>query len=404
MSNFVLDVILLVIIILLGFVAGKLIQKVKLPMVLGFLIVGMLIGPFAIGVVDKEFYSSSVIRFVALVAIGLVGYAIGSNIHKDMIKKAGVKILVIGLLESFVPFILVTIAFYYLLNFDFYTSLVAGSIALATAPAVALSMIQEYRTKGPVTDTLLLVVVIDDIIAVLTFGIVIAFAGSYYKGEEMSVIEPFIAIAETVILGGVLGFLCYYPLRNVRSKWGLRIGLLLVVLLTMGLAYVLGVELFLTGIFFGMVLFNRFGEEQRQAFSEANKILVGIAVIFFLVLIGTTLDLTALVSATALAGALIYILFRGSGKILGARSGAMIIKSDPMVVKYLGFTLLAAAGVSLSFIGIAITVLPDAQSAHLGAVIGAAAIINELIAVFATRWAFKKSKEISEGTAQTASS
>jgi Kef-type K+ transport system membrane component KefB len=404
MSNFLPDVILLVVIILLGFVAGKLIQKVKLPMVLGFLIVGMLIGPFAIGVVDKEFYSSSIIRFVALIAIGLVGYAIGSNIHKDMIKKAGVKILVIGLLESFVPFILVTIVFYYLLNFDFYTSLVAGSIALATAPAVALSMIQEYRTKGPVTDTLLLVVVIDDIIAVLTFGIVIAFAGSYYQGEEMSVIEPFIAIAETVILGGVLGFLCYYPLQRVRSKWGLRIGLLAVVLLTMGLAYVLGVELFLTGIFFGMVLFNRFGEEQRQAFTEANKILVGIAVIFFLVLIGTTLDLTALVSATALAGALVYILFRGTGKIAGARAGATIIKSDPMVVKYLGFTLLAAAGVSLSFIGIAITVLPDEQSAHLGAVIGAAAIINELIAVFATKWAFKKSKEISDGSATTPAS
>jgi Kef-type K+ transport system membrane component KefB len=403
LANPILDVLLLVIIIVLGFISGKLIQRVKLPMVLGFLIVGMLIGPFALGVIDEGFYSSPTVRFVALIAIGLVGYSIGSHIHKETMKKAGARILVIGLLESFTPFLFVTLAMYFLLGFDIYASLIAGSVALATAPAVALSMIDEYRTRGPVTDTLLLVVVIDDVIAVVTFGVVMAFAGAFYQGEELSFVEPFLAIAESLILGAAMGFLAYYPIRKLRSKWGMRAGLVVAVLTTMGLAYFLGIELFLTGVFFGMMLFNRFNNEQRQAFEDSNKVLIGISIIFFLVLIGTTLDLAALVSAAALAGALIYIISRGVGKILGASAGARLVKADPLVTKYLGFTLLAAAGVSLSFIGIAITILPPEEAAQLGGIIGAAAIINELIAVFATKWAFKKSNEMMVGVTSPAS-
>jgi hypothetical protein len=72
----------------------------------------------------------------------------------------------------------------------------------------------------------------------------------------------------------------------------------------------------------------------------------------------------------------------------------MIVKSEPAVQKYLGPTLLAAAGVSLTFVGIATPVIPSDQAMRMGVMVAAAALINEIVAVFATKWGFQKAGEM----------
>ena len=116
--------------------------------------------------------------------------------------------------------------------------------------------------------------------------------------------------------------------------------------------------------------------------------------IVFMVLIGTTLDITAILSVTALVGALIYMVARGVGKIGGETYGAKVTKSPETVRKYLGFTLLPAAGISLTFVGLATPVLPAEYATLVGAVVAAASLINELIAVGAIKWAFGKAGEM----------
>lgn len=257
-----------------------------------------------------------------------------------------------------------------------------------------MSIIQEYQTDGPLTRILLPIVALDDVLAVVTFGMIAAFAGTYYSGEEMTLVDPFIEIFVSIGVGALAGWWSYFLLKRIHSSGLLILVTLLIILATMAVGITLHAELLITGIVFGLVLFNMLDEPQRALFQAANTKLIGASLIFFLVLIGGTLDITAILSLAALGMALVYIILRGGGKLLGAWLGATVTKAEPTVRKYLGFTLLAAAGVSLSFAGIATTFLPDEMASQLGIMIGAAALINEVIAVFATQWAFKRAGEM----------
>jgi Kef-type K+ transport system membrane component KefB len=398
MGLLVIDLVLLGTIVVVGYLAGELIGKVKLPKVLGYLVVGMLVGPFALNLVRPDIFSTDLYEVAVLLAIGFVGYAIGSGIHVQEIKSAGAKMTLIGLFEAYTPFVLVTLGMYLILDFDLITSLVIGAIALATAPIVALSISQEYKTDGPLTRTLLPIVAMDDVLAVVTFGIVSAFAGAYYSGEEMTLADPFIEIFVSIGVGTLAGWWGYFLLKRIHSSGLMILVTLLTILVTMAVGIALHAELMITGIVFGLVLFNMLDESQRTLFQAANTKLIGASVIFFLVLIGGTLDIMAIFSLAALGMALVYVIIRGGGKILGAWMGATVAKAEPPVRKYLGFTLLAAAGVSLSFVGISSTFLPDDMASRLGIMIGAAALINEVIAVFATQWGFKQAGEMYKST------
>jgi Kef-type K+ transport system membrane component KefB len=388
------DLVLLGAVIVVGYLAGELIGKLKLPKVLGYLVVGMVVGPYALNLVRPDIFSTNLFELALLISIGFVGYSIGSSIHVEEIKAAGTQMTVIGLIQAFTPFVLVSLGMYLILGFDLIASLVIGAIALATAPVVALSIIQEYKTDGPLTRILMPIVALDDVLAVITFGIIAAFAGTYYSGEEMTLVDPFIEIFVSIGVGTLAGWWGYFLLKRINSSGLLILVTLLIILITMAVGIALHAELLITGIVFGLVLFNMLDEPQRALFQAANTKLIGASLIFFLVLIGGTLDITAILSLAALGMALVYIILRGGGKILGAWLGATVTKAEPPVRKYLGFTLLAAAGVSLSFAGIATTFLPDDMGSQLGIMIGAAALINEVIAVFAAQWGFKQAGEM----------
>lgn len=401
-ANFLLDLVGIIAIIVLSYLGGELVGRLKLPKVLGYLLVGMVIGPYALGIVDPEAFDSALFKLILIIALGLVGYSISSGIRVQELKKYGIKIFIIALFEAYTPFVLVSLAMYYLLHFDLPSAIIIGAIALPTAPVVALSISQEYRTGGPVTRTLLPIVAIDDVLAVATFGIILSFAGAYYSGEELTIIDPFIEIFASIVVGGLFGFSGYFILRSVRSTWSMRIITIILILITMAVGLYFHTDLMITGISFGLVLVNSLKEDQLGLFQEANRILIGLAVILFLTVIGGTLDITAILSLTALASALVYFVVRATGKLAGARAGAMITKSEPTVQKYLGPTLLAAAGVSLTFVGLATPVLPSDQAMRMGIMVAAAALINEIVAVFATKWGFQKAGEINKaGSALT---
>ncbi len=396
MADVFLNLVGLVAVIVLSYLGGELVGRLKLPKVLGYLLLGMIIGPYTLGLVDPEAFDSAIFKIILLVAIGLVGYSISSGIRLQELKKYGTKIFVIALFEAYTPFLLVALAMYYLLQFDLPSAMVIGAIALPTAPVVALSIHQEYKTDGPVTRTLLPIVAIDDVFAVATFGIILSFAGAYYSGVELSIIDPFIEILASFIVGGLFGFLGYFIFKSIRSIQSMRIATVILILITMAVGIYVHTDLMITGISFGLVLVNSLKEKQLAQFQEANRALIGLAVILFLTVIGGTLDITAILSLTALASALVYFAVRAAGKLAGARIGATIARSEPPVVKYLGPTLLAAAGVSLTFVGIATPVIPGDQAMRMGVMVAAAALINEIVAVFATKWGFQKAGEINK--------
>lgn len=388
------DLVRLLILIGLGYLCGDLVARVKLPKVLGYLFVGMIIGPFALGLIQGPVPESSLITLLIAIGLGYVGFSIGSGIHISDLKKSGSKMLVINMFTSYTPFILVTLSMFFLLNFDLITSLVIGSIALATAPIVALSIVKEYKTDGPVTRTLMPIVAIDDALALITFGLIIGFADSYYSGMQASLIEPFVDLFLSIGVGLTAGFISYSILRRINKRRPLVLITALLLLLTMIVTQLLHAEMLIAGIAFGLIVFNLLESSQQKQFTEANNPLIQLSILVFMVLIGTTLDLKAVLSLTTILGALVYVVARATGKIGGAFWGGKLAGAEPIVQRYLGLALLAAAGITLTFVAIASAVLPDDLAIRMATIVAAAALINEIIAVFATKWALVKAGEI----------
>jgi len=137
-------------------------------------------------------------------------------------------------------------------------------------------------------------------------------------------------------------------------------------------------------------------ERLDQIMNSFNPIL-GISMIVVILNLGTPLDYHLILGAGLFTA--IYIISRAVGKYGGAYIGAVITDSPETVKKYLGFTLLPHSGVSLVFTGIAVSVLSGPAPEYAKVIqgtIAAAAVINEIIAVIASKKAFEWAGEFNK--------
>lgn len=139
----------------------------------------------------------------------------------------------------------------------------------------------------------------------------------------------------------------------------------------------------LIGMSFSTVFANMVTKEQLDGMMRVMNPIIAFAMIVVILNLAAPLDYHLIFGAGIYTA--IYIAARALGKYSGAWFGASITHSPPAVRKYLGFTLLPHSGVSLVFTGIAVSILegpaPEYASIIQGT-IAAAAVINEIIAVF----------------------
>lgn len=171
------DLLRFLITIIIAFLVGKLVAKIKLPSILGWLITGMLLGPHALSLMSQEILDSKWYEILIPILECTVGLMIGTEIVWKKIKKSGKAIIITTLTQSLGTFVIVSLIFGIVLkimNLPIYLAFIFGGIALATAPAPALSIVREFKTKGPVTNTLIPMAALDDIIGCIVFFTTIA--------------------------------------------------------------------------------------------------------------------------------------------------------------------------------------------------------------------------------------
>ena len=142
----------------LAFIAGKLMTKIKMPSILGWLIVGMLLGPHAVKLMPESVLNAGWYKIIIMWMQCAFGVMLGSELIWSKLKTYGKALIITTLTQSLGTFAIVSLAFgivFYFANITVYLAFVFGGIALATAPAPALSIVNEFHAKGPVTDTLL---------------------------------------------------------------------------------------------------------------------------------------------------------------------------------------------------------------------------------------------------------
>lgn len=275
---------------------------------------------------------------------------------------------------------------------DLAFALCLGAIAAATAPAATLMIIRQYKAKGPLSETLLPVVAIDDAVALIVFGLSIAIAKTLNNSEAsffQTLLHPILEIVISLVCGAFLGII-YALLTKWFKGRGNRLAVTVaMVLLANGIADTYHLSNLLMVMMMSAVYVN-LSPEYTKVFEIVDRMTPPLFMMFFF-FSGTHLDLR-IIPKVGFIG-LIYLSFRVVGKVSGAYIGCKIAKTPSQVSKYLGFTLIPQAGVAIGLATTALVVVPEFGN-EIRTIILCSTVIYELIGPLITKIALKKAGEI----------
>lgn len=392
-------------ILLIAFIAGKLIKKIKMPAILGWLIVGIFFGPHAIKLMPQMVLEAAWYKNIIMWMQCAFGVMLGSELIWSKLKNSGKPLIVTTLTQSIGTFIVVSISFaivFCVFDIPIFLAFVFGGIALATAPAPALSIVNEFHAKGPVTDTLLPMTVLDDIVGIAVFFTVNSLVARIASEGALSLLMIPVMIFVPILIGGIVGLPIGLLLKKSNNKKANLAIVVLGITITMLVGWIVnnyfisGVVLnyMLMGVSFSAVFSNMVTQDKLNDINDSFAPILAISLMAAIVDLGAPLDYHLILGAGLFT--FVYIIARAFGKYFGARIGAKKTHMPRTVCKYLGFTLLPHSGVSLVFTGIicsTLSSLPDLVQIVQGT-IAAAAIINECIAVIVAKKGFELAGEI----------
>ncbi len=375
-----------------GYFGAKLLRRISFPAVTAYMLAGILIGPRALSLLPESViqWSDVISNFV----LGLIAFSLGSHFTMSDLKSAGRVVLWISILEAIFAWLIVTIAclvLFMIQGMPLHPPLVLGAAAAATAPAATVMVIREYRARGPVTNTLLRVVAIDDAWCLVLSALAITAASAIHSGNfsYVTMIQALGEIIVSIILGGLMGFLLRTTSRLVSSPEELLTMTIGFIALSTGLAMRFHLSTLLTNIAFGITVANIC--RNRAMYFESLRRIDNIFFLSFFVLVGANLEIS-MIPKVGLIG-IIYIIFRVVGKFLGVMLGARISKAEPVIAKYLGWGLVPQAGVALGVALTAKTMYPQ-YGTFIFTTITATTIIYELIGPLAAKYGLTKAGEI----------
>jgi len=390
-ERFTIQMLLIVgLIIIVGFVAGKLFQRLKLPRVVGFIVLGLIFG--SIGVIPPSAMES--LRPIVDLALGFIGFRIGSELDIKELLKVSKKLFIILICEAIATFVLVTLVFQLVFG-QLYISLIFGAIASATAPAATVEVIREYCAKGELTQVILFILALDDIIAVLLFNFVITYASPQVVWSLITLLTPLIEIVLAFLLGGLLGFVLVGVEELFKDETEWLILTVASVILCTGVSQFFGFSSILSNMAVGITMENLHAVKIKQ-FEEKLEIIILPLFIGFFVLTGARLNLAILVEVIEFAA--IYVSARTAGKLLGAYGGTKLANESPRIANNLGFSLLSQAGVALGLAYLASTQLALHGNAAIGLlifnVITASVLVTDLFGPLGVKFSLHRAKEV----------
>ncbi len=395
-----------------GLMLSRVAKLVKLPAVTAYLIAGILVGPFCLGAFGVEglgFTKSNVELYgiISDVALGFIAFSIGNEFRLSQLKNIGKQATVIGVLQAvittlLVDAVLITLHFIIPDKLSLSAAIVLGAVASATAPAATLMVVRQYKAKGPLTDTLLPVVAIDDAVGLILFAVSFGIAKALISGTVSIVsilVEPIIEVVFSLGLGALMGYLFTFFERFFHSRSKRLAMSVAFVFLTVAISMLkfdiggvhVGFSSLLTCMMLGTIFCN-ICDFSAELMDRLDRWTAPIFILFF-VLSGAEFDLSILGDLMIVLIGVVYIVFRCIGKYSGAFVSAKMVKSPDTVRKYLGVTLFPQAGVAL---GMAIKA--GQGLGEVGVVIANitlfSVLIYELVGPFLTKVALIKAGEV----------
>ena len=367
-------------VILGGAFGSRIFQKLRIPQVVGCIVVGIVLGE-VLGVISAEMIES--LEPFTMFALGLIGFMIGAELRGDVFRKYGKQFFIILFSQGIGAFLLVGVGaslVAWLVMGDVRSSiamgLVLGAIASATAPAATANVLWEYKARGPLTAAVLAIVALDDALALLLYrGAATGAKALTGAGGESVLATTGLLLGEivgAVVLGFLAGVLLYWLLKLVRAEDKILEFAISCLLLVVGISMIPGIDPILPAMTLGITIANLMPRESKGVFGLVEKFSPPIYIAFF-VLAGAHMEFGRM-AGWVVGMIVVYTLARAGGKIAGSWVGARYSGASAAVRKYLGICLLPQAGVA---IGLAIL-----AGQQFGADLGKTIIIVVMMATF----------------------
>lgn len=398
-----------------GLFMSRVVKPLKLPAVTGYLVAGILIGPYCLGLLGIKglgFTSTEEVSAMSIindVALGFIAFAIGDEFRLSQLKKTGKQATVIGIFQAVLTTLLVDavlIGLHFVLGEDklpLSTAIILGAIASATAPAATLMVVRQYKAKGKLTSLLLPIVALDDAVGLIIFAVSLGIAKTLHNGDlslTSVLVDPLLEIFLSLIMGAVIGYVlsfCEKFFRSNTKRQALVVTAIFLAVALSKLKYTVGsVHIGFSPLLVCMMLgtiFCNVCDFSPELMEKTDKWTAPIFILFF-VLSGAELEFSVFGDLAVVGIGIVYIIVRSLGKYLGARVSAGFVKCEPHIKKYLGITLLPQAGVAL---GMSITVMAElgSEGTIIRNIVLFGVLIYELFGPLMTKNALMRAGEIS---------
>ena len=379
-----------------GLMLSRVTKLFNLPAVTGYLVAGLLLGPFCLGRLGlpglgfNSLHQVENLSIVTQTALGFIAFTIGNEFRLSQLKATGAKAITIGILQAVittlvVDAVLVGLHFCFPEIISVPCAITLGAIASATAPAATLMVVRQYKADGPLTRLLMLVVAIDDAVGLVLFSVSFGIATALANGQINVlgvVVEPIVEIVLSLGLGSLMGWLLNWVEQFFHSRSKRMSISVAFVLLTVGLSSLkftvagvhCGFSLLLVCMMTGTIFCN-ICSTSEELMERVDNWVMPLNVLFF-VISGAELDLQVLAQPVTILLGVIYILARSAGKYYGSAFSCRLTRQSKPITDNLGITLLPQAGVAL---GMALTAATLPDGAMTRNVVLFAVLIYELV-------------------------
>ncbi len=382
------------VIFVLGSFMKVFVQNLGILNVVGYLILGVILGPSGFDIVNKEFIHGS--SFVIDLSLSLISVLVGANLRYDILKNMLKQIFAISFTEAISTFLFISISFYVMfdfLNFNFskeyqiITAILFGGLATATAPATILAVSHEIKAKGKFNSFLLGIVAADNAFALIFFSFIVIVSKTFIDSSSISLYLVG-SVVKTVLLSvlvGVIGAFISEIIdrvfkKNQSVKTTSTLGMIFI---TYSISQYFALEPLLSSLVMGVVAAN-LSKNFYLVKKEFDNHLKDIIFLLFFTISAMHLNITFLTQMPL--SIITYVLFRIIGKIVGVWIGSKLSNADENIGKHLGIALFPQAGIA---IGLALSLQEIADFEIVAPIILniiiATTLIHELIGPFLTK-------------------
>ena len=363
-----------------GFAMTRLTKLARLPNVTGYILAGILIGPYVLNLVPQRIIDGT--DFLSDIALAFIAFSTGEFFKLSVLKKSGMKVVWITIFEAVLASVFVFILTFLVLRLELAFSIVLSALASATAPASTMMTIRQTGAKGDFVDTLLQVVALDDVVGLVLYSIAISVALASLSGASGFSLEtlgkPVLLNLLVLALGSAFGLFMKLLMPQKRSKDNKLIISVALLFAFCGVCALLDISPLLGCMMMGTVYTNIADDD--KLFKQLNYFSPPILLLFF-VRSGMSFQLDALVSSSGdlngvplLVIGVSYFLVRILGKYAGAWLGCRLVKKDKLVRNYLGL-----AGVAIGLAALGARTLGGTMGSDLQTIILASSVLYELI-------------------------